>query len=159
MKFTSTAAFLLAALLGTVSFAEAAALKDPKTLKALADLKSFCKSSGKTAACFNIRKEFQQSTLAKAAKANPCGRTTAANKLLETFPGNAEAKKLANEMHDAPINVIPGLAKKNKNTLTRRDPKKKNKDGKKKKNKGGKNKRVGKGQIVKCSAVKFNGSA
>lgn len=127
-------------------------MKDPKTLKALADLKTFCKSSGKTAACFKIRTEFQQSTLAKAAKANPCGRTVAANKLLSEFPGDAKAESLATEMHNAPINVIPGLAKKKGNTLTRREPKKKNKKG------GKKGKKTGKGQDVKCTTVKFNGS-
>jgi hypothetical protein len=46
------------------------------------------------------------------------------------FPGNAEVNKLTKQMNDAPINVIPGLAKKNKNTLTRRDPTKNKRNGK-----------------------------
>lgn len=141
---------------------EAAAMKDPKTLEVLSDLRDFCRAQkGETKGCFAIRMQFQQATFAKAAKANPCGRVRAANALLAKFPNAADVQDVAKRMSTAPINVIPGLQKKAAK-LSARSPKKdkKNKKNKKdKKNKKSKgNKRVGKGVEVQCTEVKFNGN-
>ncbi len=143
---------VLAITISWSALVSGAIVRDAETLKTREDFKQFCKGDGKAKrkACEDIRQELFLSVKAKAFKANPCGPTIQANKLIDLYPGNSEAAALAKRIATTSKgNFIKGRKKADG---TKDDSKNVSLNNK------GKKGFVGTGVSGKCDSVQFKGA-